>query len=87
MRLDDSTTAAAVATVEALKRAGRLEDIDAALVSGFLSIATALDDDPSNASLWRQFRDFEAALRTTGAAAHDNDLVALLAKVGDPPAA
>ena len=52
-----SLNAAAVArTVEALRVAGRLRDEDAATVQMVESLALAVDSDPGNASLWREFR-------------------------------
>lgn len=52
-----SLNAAAVArTVEALRVAGRLQDEHAATVQMVESLALAVDSDPGNASLWREFR-------------------------------
>ena len=78
---------AANETVEALRLTGRLESIDASLVAGFLSIATALDEDPSNAALWREYRAFDERLRATGGAgADDDDLIARMsAAMGNAP--
>lgn len=43
-------------TVEALRVAGCLRDQDAALVQVVQSLALAVDSEPGNASLWREFR-------------------------------
>lgn len=65
---------------------GRLEKIDAAAVQMVRSQAHALDDDPGNAALWRQYRE---ALRELTA---DDDsgsveeaLAGLYAEVRDAP--
>jgi len=43
-------------TVTALQDSGRLAPADAARVSMVESLADAVDADPGNASLWREFR-------------------------------
>jgi hypothetical protein len=51
------TNAEAVAsTLAALQRMGRLEDIDAASVQAVKALSAAVDLDPMNASLWREYR-------------------------------
>jgi hypothetical protein len=74
--------AAMVATVAVLRAAGRLENVDEALVAAALSLARAVDEHPSNASLWREYRAFEVRLRTVGEGASDLD--ALLARLSAP---
>lgn len=54
---------AAESTIAALGSAGRLEQIDDARITAFLNLARAVDADPGNASLWREYRQAEAALR------------------------
>ena len=44
-------------TLAELRRAGRLERVDAAAVQALKSMAGALDEDPWNAPLWRQYRE------------------------------
>jgi hypothetical protein len=73
-------------TLAELQRTGRIEPVDAAVVQGLRSMAGALDADPSNAALWRQYRE---ALRELTA---DDDggsasaaLAELFAEVGDAP--
>lgn len=44
-------------TLGHLRTVGRIEAVDAAGVQALESMAAALDRDPSNAALWRQYRD------------------------------
>lgn len=44
-------------TLSSLRDTRRLERVDEALVQGLRSMAGALDLDPSNAALWRQYRE------------------------------
>lgn len=60
-----SNLEAAQATLKALRDGGRLEPIDEARVAALLTLAAAVDDDPANASLWREYRAAEATLRET----------------------
>lgn len=79
---------AAAATVRALRRAGRLEEVDEALVKAFTTLAKCLDVAPGNAQLWREYRAFEQRLRETGDDADDglaDVLRALSTPVGDKP--
>ncbi len=57
---------AARATVRVLRELGRLEPVDDALVTAFLGLAAAVDSKPQDASLWREYRAAEAALRGVG---------------------
>ena len=54
---------AADATITALRSAGRLELIDSARISMLQTLADGVDADPMNASLWREYRAAETALR------------------------
>ena len=54
---------AAEATIDALRAAGRLETIDSARVTMLQTLADAVDKDAANASLWREYRAAETALR------------------------
>lgn len=54
-------------TLGELRRTGRVERIDAAHVQALESMAAVLDADPSNAALWRQYRD------ALGELTHDGD--------------
>lgn len=73
-------------TVGVLRSQGRLEDIDTALVVGALGMARAVDENPANAALWREYRAFELRLRTAGEGASDLDalIAGLSAPVGNP---
>jgi hypothetical protein len=73
-------------TLRELRRLGRVEKIDAAVVQALRSMAFALDADPSSAALWRQY--LAALERLT---ADDNDgaadaaLAELFAEIRDTP--
>lgn len=75
-------------TLRELRRLGRIEKIDAAAVQAVRSMAFALDADPANAALWRQYRE---ALRELTADDDDGDIGAALgelySEVGNPPQA
>ncbi len=44
-------------TLAELKRMGRLEKIDAARVQALRSMAAALDQNPFNSQMWREYRE------------------------------
>jgi hypothetical protein len=81
-------TAASV-TVEAVRSAGKLEDVDVALVTAFELLAEAVDHDPTNAALWGQYRAAEVAVRGVGASetqsAFDRFLAELSTADSDSP--
>ena len=52
--------------VTALRDMGRLETVDESRVAMFLTLAGAVDTDPLNAPLWREYRAAEAGLRELG---------------------
>ena len=70
----------------AMEDLGRLNQIDRARVVALRSLAEAVDRDPGNASLWREYRAAEAALREfdDGADDYADLLDALSAKAADP---
>jgi hypothetical protein len=73
-------------TLKELRRLGRVEKIDAAAVQALRSMAGALDADPSNAALWRQYREALRELAADdGDSTADDALAGLFAEVGDPP--
>lgn len=86
------TNAAALErTLKRLKDAGHIEDgIDDAAVQALRSMAAALDEEPANAALWRQYRDALAEVRRVDSDA-DAGLAAAYAEIngtaamGDPP--
>jgi hypothetical protein len=51
-------------TIKALEVEGRLTSADAAIVQMVEGLADAVDNDPGNASLWREFRAALETLRT-----------------------
>lgn len=69
--------------IGALGAAGRLEAADEAIVVAARSLADAVDADPGNASLWREYRAIEQRLRSTGEAS-SNGLDAVLATMRAP---
>ena len=78
---------AAIAFVEELRRTERITDLDQARVTAFLTLAKAVDDDPTNAQLRREYRMAESALRATednDSAAFASVIAALSAPVRDP---
>lgn len=77
---------AAEKTIKALRDAGVLEHVDEIRVVAVQSLATACDAQPDNASLWREYRAAEAALRETTHGDTDEFAVLLAdlsAEVGD----
>lgn len=60
-------------TLKALDVAGRLADEDQALVALARCLAAALDAEPENAALAREYRAAIVALSTTGADNIDDD--------------
>lgn len=60
---------AAEETIAALEKGELVKSIDSARITALRALADAVDADPSNASLWREYRAAETALR----GAHDND--------------
>ena len=73
-------------TLRELRRLGRLEKIDAAAVQMLRSMAHALDADPGNAALWRQYREALRELAADdGSGSVDAALAGLFAEVRDPP--
>lgn len=60
-------------TLKALGAAGRLDDTDQALVALARGLAAAVDAEPENAALWREYRAALVALSTTGSDNIDDD--------------
>ena len=58
---------AADSMIAAMAKLGRLEPIDDALVHSVRTLASAVDDDPTHASLWAQYRGALDDLRSVGA--------------------
>lgn len=78
---------AADKTIAAAGKLKRFEPIDDALVTGFVMLAESVDNDPTNAALWREYRAAEVSLRAVGAddgsGALDKFLATLQTPVGD----
>jgi len=72
----------------ALTDAGRLENVDSARVAMVRALADAVDQDPTNASLWREYRAAEISLREVGVSDDDGFkelLESLSSEVGNKP--
>lgn len=83
----ESNRAAVEQTIAELRRMGRLEDVDAALVQAARTLARVMDTDP-NGSVAKEYMAAIKALREAGTDDHD-DLDQLIdrlrAPMGDPP--
>jgi len=75
---------AARATVRELRRLGRLEPVDDAVVTVVLGLAAAVDASPDNAALWRQYREAVADLRGVGSDGDPDAVQALLDALRGP---
>lgn len=75
------TNSAAVArTIEALRKAGKLAEIDEARIRIVVGLAAAVDTMPDNPSMWREYRAAEKALREE-ALAHGDPFDQLIASL------
>jgi hypothetical protein len=74
---------AAEATITALRAAGRLELIDSARIATLQTLADAVDADPVNASLWREYRAAESTLREVNDDGND-ELAEILGRLSTP---
>lgn len=75
-------------TIAQLRRMGRVEPVDAARLQMLRTIARALDADPHNAALWRQYREgLNELVVNDDSGDLDADLKALYAEVRDSPPA
>ena len=68
-------------TVRALKAADRLKDVDSAHLAIVEGMAAAVEDDPTNAALWKEYRAAVSALVEVSA---DDDSAPVVALVGLP---
>jgi hypothetical protein len=74
-------------TLAELRRLGRVEKIDAARVQALRSMAAALDQNPFNSQMWREYREALGALSADDGddgTAVDQLIDQLSAPVGDP---
>lgn len=79
-----TNTEALEVTLSSLRDTRRLERVDEALVQALRSMAESLDRDPSNAALWRQYR--ETLKELTADDSHSSvadDIAALFSEVRD----
>lgn len=75
-------------TIEALRTAGRLEDIDDARVQIARGLASAVDAQPDNPTIWREYRAAEKALREESenhADPFDQLIASIASEVGNTP--
>jgi hypothetical protein len=72
------------ATLTALRAARRLEETDEALVALAEGLAAAVDADPSNAALWREYRAAVTALSQCGQGVADDDTTSFLVSIRTP---
>lgn len=70
-------------TLDELRRMGRIEPVDSALVEAARTMAAALDEQPGNAQLWKAYRDTLEVL-TDDSADDDDKVAALLAELSAP---
>lgn len=76
---------AAQNTVNAMRDAGLLDSSDEALCDAVIGLAAAVDAEPGNASLWREYRGALNDLRslTDGGSSFETAMAGLFAKAGD----
>lgn len=79
-----SNTAGLEKTLKALTAAGRLEDADQALVALARCLAAAVDAEPENAALAREYRAALVALLATGSDNIDDDSRDFLLQIRTP---
>jgi cell fate (sporulation/competence/biofilm development) regulator YlbF (YheA/YmcA/DUF963 family) len=74
-------------TLKELRRLGRVEKIDAAAVQALRSMSAALDTDPFNAALWRQYREAlrELTADDDAGSSFESAVGELFAEVRDSP--
>ena len=71
-------------TLATMRGDGRLSEADAAVVAMAQGLAEAVDDDPPNAALWREYRAALVALAAIGSGDVDDDSQAFLVTVSTP---
>jgi hypothetical protein len=67
-------------TIEALRRDDRLDDVDAARLQIVRGLASAVDAQPDNPVIWREYRAAEQALRKE-TEAHGDPFDKLIAEI------
>jgi hypothetical protein len=71
-------------TLQALRNANGLLEVDEALVALAQGLAAAVDADPANAALWREYRAALTTLRDAGSAAVDEDTASFFVSIRTP---
>lgn len=79
-----SNATAVEKTIRALNDAGRLADVDLAIVALARCLAAALDAEPENAALAREYRQALIALTSTGSDNLDDDTRDFLLTIRTP---
>lgn len=83
-----TNSAALATTLQKLKDLGRLEEIDAARVQMLKTMASALDEEPHRAALWKEYRAaLKELMADDSSSTVDDALAGLFADVGNPPPA
>lgn len=72
-------------TIAQLRGMGRLEEVDAARLQMARTMARTLDEVPTNAALWREYRAVVKELTADDGGSFDDDLAAMYAESGDSP--
>lgn len=80
------TRKAVESTIKALKKAQKIDvdGVHASLVATCLALAEQVDDDPSNARLWKEFRAADEALRGLDATSNVDAVAELLRSLSAP---
>lgn len=83
-----TNSAALDTTLLKLKDLGRLEEIDAARVQMLRTMASALDEEPTRAALWKEYRAaLKELMADDSSSGLDDALAGLFADVRNPPPA
>jgi hypothetical protein len=79
---DGPNRRAADGLVEVLRSLHHVEDVDGAQVVAFCMLAESVDNDPTNAGLWGQYRAAEIQLRGLTDRGKESDFDSLLRELG-----
>lgn len=86
MTKHDSQAAAVQATIDSMD-ACTLAEVDDAVITMVEGLAAAVDVDPKNAALWREYRAALQTLREAAAGGSDDDTASFLVTVQTPGSA
>ena len=81
---DGANSRAIKVTIGELRRMGRLEPVDEAKVQALLSMAEALDLNPFNSQMWREYREAIGGLIADDGAAGSASIDGLLDELSTP---